>query len=68
MAADRTESVRPHRLAERHDCTDTIVLSLVDYQALRMEGNVYIAAPGHAVDGVDRLVESRDGFDVLQQV
>jgi hypothetical protein len=51
----------------RHDCAETIVLSIVDYQSLRMGGDFYLAAPGHGVDGVDRLVESRDGFDILVQ-
>jgi hypothetical protein len=52
----------------RDDCTKTIPLSLSNYQALRTDGDFFIAAPGHLVEGVDRLVESRDGFDLLVQV
>jgi hypothetical protein len=52
----------------RDDCAETIALSLGDYQALRDGEEFFIAAPGHCVEGVDRLVDSRDGFDVLAQL
>jgi len=52
----------------RTDCTSVVGLSLTDYQALRLGGDFFVAAPGHCVEGVDRLVESRGGFDVLVQV
>jgi hypothetical protein len=52
----------------RNDCTSVIELSLADYQALRAEGVFFVAATGHCVEGVDRLVGSRDGFDVLVQI
>jgi hypothetical protein len=52
----------------QQDCTTVIDLTLADYQALRYEDERFIVAPGHCVEGVDRLVESRDGFDVLVQV
>jgi hypothetical protein len=50
------------------NCTSVIDLSLRDYQALRNREEFFIVAPGHCVEGVDRLVESRDDFDVLVQV
>lgn len=50
----------------RDDCLEIFALSLVDYEAMR-NGDFFIAAPGHCVEGVNRLVESRDGFDVLAQ-
>jgi hypothetical protein len=46
-------------------CTSVIELSLGDYEAVRDGQDFFVVAPGHAVDGVDRLVESRDGFDVV---
>jgi hypothetical protein len=52
----------------RAECTSLIDLTLADYQALRDGEDHFVVAPGHCVDGVDRLVESRDGFDVLVQV
>jgi hypothetical protein len=50
------------------DCASVVQLSLADYQGLRERGDFFIAATGHCVEGVDRLVESQDGFDVLVQV
>ena len=50
------------------DCHAKIAVSLADYQALRSEGDFFIAAPGHCVEGIDQLVESREGFEVLVQV
>jgi hypothetical protein len=50
------------------DCASVVALSLREYQALRSGGDFFVAAPGHCVEGVDRLVESRAGFDVLVQV
>lgn len=50
----------------RGDCAETIALSLADYEALRSRADFFIAAPGHCVEGVDRLVDSREG-DVLEQ-
>jgi hypothetical protein len=52
----------------RNDCFETIALSLADYEALRTRADLFIAAPGHCVEDVDRLVESRESFDVLEQV
>lgn len=52
----------------RPDCTTVVGLSLTDYQALRSGGDLFVSATGHCVEGVVRLVESRDGFDVLVQV
>jgi hypothetical protein len=34
----------------------------------RNDGSFFITAPGHWVDGVDRLVEARDGFELVTLV
>jgi hypothetical protein len=52
----------------RKDCNDHVELELGDYRAIRASGDYFIAATGHCVDGVDRLAESRDGFDLLAQL
>lgn len=52
----------------RMDCNDHVDLDLGAYRAIRASRDYFIAATGHCVDGVDRLAESRDGFDVLAQV
>jgi hypothetical protein len=50
------------------DCVSTLQLSLGDYSGVRASGDFFIAASGHCVEGVDRLVESRDGYEVLAQL
>jgi hypothetical protein len=52
----------------RPDCTTLIELALVEYRNVRAEGDYFVAAEGHCVEGVDRKVESRDGFDILAQI
>jgi hypothetical protein len=50
------------------DCMDHVDLELGEYRSIRARGDYFIAATGHCVDGVDRVVESRDGFDLLTQL
>jgi len=52
----------------RMDCNDHVDLDLGAYRAIRASGDYFIANTGHCVDGVDRLAESRDGFDLLAQL
>jgi hypothetical protein len=51
----------------QRDCTAVIHLSLAGYRSVRDSGDFFVVAPGHCVEGVDRRVESRDGFDILVQ-
>jgi hypothetical protein len=51
----------------RMDCNDHVDLALSEYRGIR-NGEYFIAATGHCVEGVDRLVESRDGLDLLAQL
>jgi hypothetical protein len=48
-------------------CVSVVDLDLVEYEAVRERGDLFIAASGHCVEGVDRLVESRDGYDLVAQ-
>jgi hypothetical protein len=50
------------------DCNDHVDFDLGAYRAIRASGDYFIAATGHCVDGVDKLAESRNGFDVLAQL
>jgi hypothetical protein len=52
----------------RADCISVVKLSLADYEDVRRDTANFIAAPGHCVEGVDRLTASRDGYDVLVQI
>jgi hypothetical protein len=52
----------------QRDCTDYVDLDLREYREIRSSGDHFVAAMGHCVEEVDRVVESRDGFDVLAQL
>ena len=52
----------------RPDCATVLELELTEYEEIRTEEGHFIAAPDHCVEGVDRKVEERQGFEVLLQV
>ena len=49
----------------RTGCIATIMLDLEEFEKLRAEQDVFVVAPGHGVEGVDRLLESRDDYDLV---
>jgi hypothetical protein len=49
----------------RPDCTNAIALDLSEYQTLRAQDGFFLVKPGHAFEGLDRVVESRDGYDLV---
>jgi hypothetical protein len=49
----------------RDDCHATLDLELSEYNNLREQDGFFLVAPGHLVEGVDRLVEVRDGFELV---
>jgi hypothetical protein len=52
----------------RATCVAVIELALSDYRDVRKDGSHFITARGHRVDGVDRLAEARDGFEIVALV
>jgi hypothetical protein len=52
----------------RATCVTVIELALGDYREIRKDGSHFITALGHQVDGVDPLVEKRDGFEIVALV
>jgi hypothetical protein len=46
-------------------CATVIPLALSDYREMRKDDAHFITALGHRVDGIDRLVEARDGFEIV---
>jgi len=52
----------------QQDCTLVVELRLDEYRQIRSGEDRFIVFPGHCVEGVDRLAESRDGFDVVVQI
>jgi hypothetical protein len=43
-------------------------LPLEEYEQVRARGDFFLAAPGHCVEGIDHLVESRGAYDLLVQI
>ena len=51
-------------------CTEIVRVSLVDYEAVRTDSRRFLYTPGHhvAFEGSVKLVENRDGYDVVEKV
>jgi hypothetical protein len=49
----------------RRDCITELTLDLEEFELVRGEQCVFVVAPGHGVKGVDRFLESRDGYDLV---
>jgi hypothetical protein len=52
----------------RATCVTVIDLGLSEYKAIREDDSHFITARGHWVEGVDRVVEERDGFEIVALV
>jgi hypothetical protein len=49
----------------RQDCISAIPLDLEEFTQVMGKQDVFIVASGHGVEGVDRFLESRDGYDLV---
>ena len=49
----------------QRDCITELTLDLEEFEQVRGEQGVFVVAPGHGVEGVDRFLESRDGYDLV---
>jgi hypothetical protein len=50
------------------DCTERLELLLSDYERVRAESRDYVVASGHDFQDVERVVERREGWDVVRKV
>jgi hypothetical protein len=66
----RQEALDAEFLCEcgRDDCASAITLDVNEYESLRGQDGFFLLVPGHAVEGVDRVVESRDGYELVVAV
>ena len=51
----------------RDDCTETIALSLPDYERVRSSPNLFVVVPGHDCAEVDRVVETRHESHLVEK-
>jgi hypothetical protein len=49
-------------------CTERITLELTEFEALHATEGRFIVSRGHVIAGIDRLEESRDGYDVVRMI
>ena len=49
------------------DCTDRFQIQVSDYEKVRADPRRYVVVPGHEVPEFEAVVESRDGYDVVQK-
>jgi hypothetical protein len=49
------------------DCTETVNLSLREYEIIRSTLNLFVIHQGHEHPDVDRVVHARDGFTLVEK-
>lgn len=50
------------------DCTERLDVPVSDYERVRDDSFLYVIARGHEVPGVERVVERREGWDVVRKL
>lgn len=49
------------------DCTERIMLSLSDYERLRSDATTFAVVPGHQIEDVEDVVESRERHLIVRK-
>ena len=49
------------------DCTESLALSLPEYERIRSSPNLFMVAPGHEFPQVDRVVETRHSSNLVEK-
>jgi hypothetical protein len=49
------------------NCTERVELLLSDYERIRSDNLLYVIARGHNIPAVERIVERRDGWEVVRK-
>jgi hypothetical protein len=50
------------------DCTERLELRIADYERIRADSLLYVIARGHELPSVERIVERRDGWEIVRKV
>jgi hypothetical protein len=50
------------------ECAHRLTVDLEDYEEVRAEPTRFLLAPGHGDAAVERVVDRRGGFDIVQKV
>jgi hypothetical protein len=49
------------------DCDARLTLTVADYESVRADPTRFVVCPGHEVADVERVVEERDGYLVIEK-
>jgi hypothetical protein len=52
----------------REDCTTTLAVVRDDYEWVRANARLFLVATGHELLEVERVVDRRDGFTVVEKI
>jgi hypothetical protein len=63
--ADRTQFVCE---CADPNCTHRLAATLAEYEHVRADGATFMLAPGHADDDIERVLEDRGRFQVVEKV
>jgi hypothetical protein len=51
----------------RPDCVAKVEMSRSEYERLRADPSLFAVVRGHEIAGFERIVEAREGYDVVQK-
>jgi hypothetical protein len=68
--ARRFESGSTEFICECYDpqCTHRVEATLAEYEAVREDGSKFLLAPGHGDQTIERVVDDRGGFHIVEKV
>jgi hypothetical protein len=69
-SAQRFEADSTHFVCECADpnCTNRLEATLDEYEDVRADGATFMLVPGHAHKDIERVLEDRGGFHVVEKV
>jgi hypothetical protein len=51
-----------------HDCHATVAMTVAEYEQVRANGRRFALLAGHAMPGVERVVERHDRYEVAEKI
>jgi len=50
------------------ECSETVELTLTDYEAARSQADLFLLVPGHEIGEFERVVEQNERFTLVEKV
>jgi hypothetical protein len=68
--AQRFDAGSTHFICECGDpqCTHRVEATLTEYKEVREDGTTFLLAPGHGDGTIERLVDDRGGYQIVEKV